>query len=53
MQKNLFDKLVLSCEDEILNTTKTSNVDTKVTYKHTTSLVIICLPLLIFTSFSF
>ena len=47
--KRLFGKLVLECEDEILNTTESSLDDKKVTCGksnfliHTISLVIICL----------
>ena len=46
-KKHLFDKLVLGCEDEIVNTCETSVIDKKVTCKknnyliHTISLVII------------
>ena len=32
-KKGLFDKLMLACEEEILDTTKTSNVDKNVTYE--------------------
>ena len=47
MQKRLFGKLVLSCEDEIFNTTKTSINNKKVSQNngliHTISLAIILL----------
>ena len=58
MKKNLFDKLVLACKDEILNTTKTSIVDKKATYEKYNflisliSLVIVCFLLLLVISFS-
>ena len=51
-KKCLIVKLVLACENEILNTTETSHDDKKVTCEenicliHTVSLVIICLLLL-------
>ena len=51
-KKSLIGKLVLACEDEILNTTQTSLDDKKVTRGenncliHTISLIIICLLLL-------
>ena len=56
-KKCLFDKLVLACDNEILDTTKTSIVDKKVTYEkncliHTISLLMICLLLLVFILFS-
>ena len=50
-KKKLFDKLVLSCEEEIWNTTEIS-LDNKIVIRenncviHTTSLVIICTILL-------
>ena len=47
MQKRLFGKLVLACEDEIFNTTKTSINNKKVSQNngliHTISLAIILL----------
>ena len=47
MQKRLFGKLVLACEDEIFNTTKTSINSKKVSQNngliHTISLAIILL----------
>ena len=47
MQKHLFGKLVLACEDEIFNTTKTSINNKKVSQNngliHTISLAIILL----------
>ena len=47
MQKRLFGKLVLACEDEIFNTTKTSVNNKKVSQNngliHTISLAIILL----------
>ena len=52
-EKRLIGKLVLECEDEILNTNETILNDNKVAYAkkdcslHTTSLVIICLLLLV------
>ena len=51
-EKSLIDKLVLACEDEILNATENSLDDKKITCKkntrfiHTISLVIACLLLL-------
>ena len=57
-KKPLSSKLVLLCEDEILNTTETSLVDKKVTRKksncliYTISLLIICLLLLAVISVS-
>ena len=48
-----FDKLILTCEDKLLNTTETSLDDKKVTCEksncliHTMSFVIICLLLLV------
>ena len=51
MQKRLFGKLVLVCEDEIFNTTKTSINNKKVSQNnsliHTISLAIILLSLLV------
>ena len=40
-KKRLFDKLVLACEDEILNTTKISLVDKKQHMKRVIALVTI------------
>ena len=54
MWKHLIDKLILECEDEILNTTETLHSDWKRACAkrncliHTISLVIICLLLLAF-----
>ena len=51
MQKRLFGKLVLVCEDEIFNTTKTSINNKKVSQNnsliHTIALAIILLSLLV------
>ena len=55
-EKRLFGKLLSVCEDEILNTTETSIVDTKVTCEknncltYTVSLVTTCLLLLLVIS---
>ena len=55
-EKSLIDRLVLACEDEILNVTEDSLDDKKITCKkntcfiHTISLVIVCLLLLIAVS---
>ena len=52
-EKDLINKLVLTCEDEVLNTTETTLDDDKATIEkyncliHTISLVIICLLLLL------
>lgn len=37
-KKHLFDESVFACEDEILNTTKSSTVDEKVTYEEVIAL---------------
>ena len=53
-EKRLIDKLVLVCEDEILNATEASLDDRKVTREkincliHTVSLVVICFLLSVF-----
>ena len=59
MEKHVFDKLVLACKDEIVNTswtTSTNFLGKKVTYEHcllhTILLVILCLPLVIVISFT-
>ena len=57
-KKRLVDKLVLACEDEILNTTENLLNEKKVTseknicFIQTTSLIIICLLLLVVISIS-
>lgn len=38
MQKTSFDESVFACEDEILNTTKSSTVDEKVTHEEAIAL---------------
>ena len=58
-KKRLFGKLVLACEDKMLNTTESSFDDKKVTFLknncliYTISLVNICLLLLVVISISF
>ena len=55
-KKCLFDKLVLACEDEILDTIKTSIVHTKGTYQNNNCLIhtifLVMIWLLVVTFFS-